>query len=111
MTQRAPECGIPVHLAPEDVDRFTGTPNAAYMVEEEQPCELDWLHGGPHASLVQSFEIPGRNWWVLWESGEPYRIALLPNCSVVQDDALDEDGEPVTCSAYGAHGGDHLWMV
>ncbi|MFE5596882.1 hypothetical protein [Streptomyces sp. NPDC056549] len=111
MTQHAPECNIPVHLTPEDVGRFTDVPAAAYVVEPEQPCELQWLHGGPHAAIVQSSETPGRNWWAVWESGSGYRIALLPNCSVVLDGVLGAGDEPVICSAYACHGGDHMWML
>lgn len=112
MEHRAPECGLTVQLSPADVTRFTGTPDAAYMVEPEQSCDLEWLHsGGTHASLIQSYEIPGRNWWVLWESGAPYRIALLPNCTVTLEGAVDEEGEPIICGAYGCHPGDHMWLL
>ncbi|MFF8506722.1 hypothetical protein ACF064_01415 [Streptomyces sp. NPDC015492] len=110
MRQRPPACGIPVHLTPQDVERFTGIPDAAYEVREEQTCHLSWIHGGPHAALVQSSDIPGREWWAVWESGKRCRVVLLPCCAVTLDGAVDEDGEPIGCCLYACHGGEHVWM-
>ncbi|MFC9342896.1 hypothetical protein ACFT0G_06225 [Streptomyces sp. NPDC057020] len=100
-----------MRLSAVDVKRFTGIPGAAFMVEPDMSCELEPFHTGPHAAVVQGSDIPGRYWWAIWRASTPYRIALLPNCVVTHDDAVDEDGDPITCTAYGAHPGGHRWAL
>ncbi|MFZ3470320.1 hypothetical protein ACODT3_25315 [Streptomyces sp. 4.24] len=77
-------------------------------MEETLTCELAWFHHGDHAVLVQTSDTPGRSHWALWETGKPYRLALLPNCAVTGPP--DSDGERASCSGYGGHGGDHVWI-
>ncbi|MEV6250702.1 hypothetical protein AB0M38_31715 [Streptomyces sp. NPDC051742] len=43
---------------------------------------LATFHSGNHATLVQSSQTPGLAWWAMRETGGPYRIALLPACTV-----------------------------
>ncbi|MFJ5712486.1 hypothetical protein [Streptomyces sp. NPDC093105] len=100
-------CGLAVALAAEDIERWGAVEYAAYEVEPVLECSLTPLHGGDHASLVQSSLTPGREWWAMWETGRPYRIVLLPCCAV--ENGTGEDGEPVTCDLYGCHGSEHVW--
>ncbi|MGW5003069.1 hypothetical protein ACWEP8_36060 [Streptomyces hydrogenans] len=99
-------CGLTVALAAEDIERWSAVEYAAYEVDPVQGCLLAPLHSGDHAALVQSSLTPDRDWWALWETGSPYRIVLLPRCTV--ETGIDiVDGEPLTCGLYGCHGGQH----
>lgn len=101
-------CGEPLTLTPEDIARYSAVTWAAFDMTDPLACEAAPGHGGPHAALVQSSETRGRSYWALWETGRPYRIALLPACTVLRGD-LDVSGDPVGCALYGCHGGGHIW--
>ncbi|MEU6621972.1 hypothetical protein ABZ926_14525 [Streptomyces litmocidini] len=73
--------------------------NGDHFAEDDGVVTRDWL--------VQSSQTPGREWWAMWEAGGPYRIVLLPACTV--ENGMREDGEAVICGLYGCHGGDHDW--
>ncbi|MFD9051881.1 hypothetical protein [Streptomyces zaomyceticus] len=98
-------CGLTIVLAAEDIEWWRAVKYAAYEVDPAMGCLLAPLHSGDHATLVQSSLTPDREWWALWETGSPYRIVQLPRCTV--ETGLDIDGELLTCSLCGCHGGEH----
>ncbi|MFD8340299.1 hypothetical protein ACFV42_48140 [Streptomyces solisilvae] len=99
-------CPASLRLTDADVTTYAAIPNPAYDPSGEQWCELSHHHIGDHAAEVQSADVPDRSYWVLWRDGEPYRIALLPNCTVTRPSLVPGE-DPAVCLLYGAHGGDH----
>ena len=104
-------CFERVRLTPADVAQYATIPGAHYQVPEEQPCELELGHGDVHAAEVQFYpDDLTRSYWVTWRDGQPYKISLLPECTVQPGD-LDAHGDATECVLYDGHGGGHDWTA
>lgn len=102
-------CGALVRLTAEDIATYNAVPWGAWKIEEPLTCELEAVHGGPHAAAVQSYpEVTSRAYWALWNDGQPYRVAVLPYCTVLRGDQ-DVSGDAIGCALYACHGGGHVW--